>query len=149
VRAWSCPAEGRVKVAAGKGRPAPGLPAGVGGVTVTVPVAAIACDTPLMNDHLRETLNAAAHADIVYELTDYTMTGPDTAHATGTLTVNGVTKPMALDVKLASSPQGVRATGETTIDMTQYGVTPPAVFDGMLKVGKDVRVKFDAVLPAR
>ena len=31
--------------------------------------------------------------------------------------------------------------------MIQFGVAPPVIFDGLLKVGKDIRVKFDALLP--
>jgi hypothetical protein len=30
--------------------------------------------------------------------------------------------------------------------MIQFAVTPPVIFEGLLKVGKDVRVRFDAVL---
>jgi hypothetical protein len=57
-------------------------------VTVTVPVRAIACDTDLMNDHLREAVNEKTHPDIVYEMTQYTPAGSDVAHTTGNLTIN-------------------------------------------------------------
>jgi hypothetical protein len=41
----------------------------------------------------------------------------------------------------------VRTVGETSIDMTQFSVAPPVIWQGLLKVGKDVRIRFDAVLP--
>jgi len=75
------------------------------------------------------------------------MTGPDAARATGKMTITGVTRPVDFDVKLVRSAQGVRTVGETSIDMTQFNVAPPVIWQGLLKVGKDVRIRFDAVLP--
>ena len=146
VRAWSCPADGTARPAPGKGAPpVPGFPAGMQAVTVTVPVRAIACETDLMNDHLRETLKEKTNPSIVFELQQYTIAGSD-AKATGTLTIAGVTKPLTLEIKVMPEQGGLRGVGETVIDLTQFGLTPPVIFEGLLKVGKDVRVKFDATL---
>jgi YceI-like protein len=149
VRAWSCPAQGVTKVTPGTSSPAvPGFPHGVQAVVVRVPVKAIACEEPLMIEHLREALKEKTHPDIVYEMTQYTLNGADTAQTTGTLTITGVTKPINLTLKLSPAPNGLRGVGETTIDLTQFSVTPPVIFEGLLKVGKDVRIRFDAVLPS-
>ena len=99
-----------------------------------------------MLDHLRDAMKEKAYPDIVYRLTDYTLTGSDAAQANGTLTIAGVTKPVKIDVRLSPASQGIKVAGDTTIDMTQFGVTPPVIFEGLLKVGKDVRIRFDAVL---
>jgi hypothetical protein len=148
VRAWSCPAQGGIKVTPGKSSPpVPGFPNGVQTVAITVPLKAIECEEKEMNDHLREALNEKAYPAIVYQLDQYTLAGDNAAKATGRLTIAGVTRPISLDVKLTPSSQGVRAVGETTIDMTQFKVTPPNLWLGMLKVGKDVRIRFEAVLP--
>lgn len=147
VRAWSCPAKGVIKVTPGKSsQPVPGFPNGVQTVAITVPVKAIACEEKEMTEHLRDALNEKAYPEIVYQLAQYTLTGKDTAKTTGKMTITGVTKPIEFDVRLAPSPQGVRTVGETSIDMTQFNITPPEVWLGALKVGKVVRVKFDAVL---
>lgn len=147
VRAWSCPAQGTVRTVSGtSAQPVQGLPHGVEQVEVRVPVKAIACEEPLMLEHLRETLNEKAYPEIVYVLTRYTLTGADTVQATGTLTITGVTKPIDLTVRLSASPGGLRTAGETTIDLTQFSIAPPVIFDGLLKVGKDVRIRFDALL---
>ena len=74
------------------------------------------------------------------------LTGNDTATATGTLTIAGVTQPIEFDVRLVESPDGVRTEGETQIELTDFSVTPPELWRGLLKVGKVVRVQFDAVL---
>lgn len=149
VRAWSCPAQGVIKITPGtSSQPVPGFPHGVQTIVMTVPVKAIACEDATMVDHLREAMKEKAYPEIVYRLTQYTATGGDAAQTTGTLTITGVTKPIKLDVKLAASPQGVRVVGETSVDMTQFALTPPVIWQGLLKVGKDVRVRFDAVLQA-
>ncbi len=147
VRAWSCPGQGAIKLTAGRSSPpVPGFPNGVQTVAITVPVKAIACEEKEMAEHLRDALKEKAYPEIVYRLDQYTLTGTDTAKTTGQLTITGVTKPISFDVRLVPSPHGVRSVGETSIDMTQFGVVPPTLWLGMLKVGKDVRVRFDAVL---
>ncbi len=147
VRSWSCPAQGAMKVTPGKSSPpVPGFPNGVQAVVLTVPVQAIACEEKEMTEHLRDALKEKSYPAIVYQLEQYTLTGKDTAKTTGKITIAGVTKPIAFDVRLVPSPQGVRSVGETSIDMTQFAVTPPTLWLGMLKVGAGVRVRFDAVL---
>ena len=147
VRAWSCPARGTVRTMGGaSSQPVHGFPHGVERLEVRVPVKAIACEEPLMVEHLRQTLNEKTHPEIVYELTGYTMMGADTAQAAGMLTITGVTRSIDLTVRLSTSPNGLRAAGETTIDLTQFSITPPVIFEGLLKVGKEVRVRFDALL---
>jgi hypothetical protein len=147
VRAWSCPAQGVIKVTPGRSsQPVPGFPTGVQTVAITVPVKAIACEEKEMTEHLREALKEKAYPEIVYQLVQYTLTGNDAAKTTGKMTITGVTKPIEFDVKLVPSPQGVRTVGETSIDMTQFNLTPPTLWLGAMKVGKVVRVRFDAVL---
>jgi len=147
VRAWSCPAQGALKITPGKSSPpVPGFPTGVQSATITVPVKAIECEEEQMREHLREALKEKTFPQIVYQLVQYTMTGPDAAKATGKMTITGVTKPIDFDIKLVPSAQGVRTVGETSIDLTQFNVAPPVIWQGLLKVGKDVRIRFDAVL---
>jgi len=57
VRAWSCPAQGVLKITPGKSSPpVPGFPNGVQSATITVPVKAIECEEEQMREHLREAL---------------------------------------------------------------------------------------------
>ena len=147
VRSWSCPAEGLMEVTpGGSAAPVPGFANGLQSVKITVPVRAIECPEEDMIDHLREAMDADEYPEIVYQLEEYTLTGDDTAEASGTITIHGVTKPVAFEVSLEPSPQGVRSVGETNLDMTEFSVTPPNLWLGMLRVGKMVRVRFDAVL---
>ena len=147
VRRWSCPATGTIEVMpGGAAEAAPGFPDGLQGVSITVQVAEIACPEEEMIEHLRETLDEPRHPEIMYQLQSYTMTGNNAGTATGEITISGVTKPIEFAVTLRSSGGGVRAEGEAQIDMTDFEVAPPELWLGMLKVGKDVRIEFDAVL---
>lgn len=147
VRAWSCPAEGIIKVTPGTASQAvPGFPRGVQTIVFTVPISSIACEEAEMGAHMREALNAAAHPEIVYRLEQYTVNGNATVWTSGRLTVSGVSKPVSFDVKMVPSPEGLRVAGETTVDMTQFDVKPPDLWNGLLRVGKNVRIRFDALL---
>lgn len=147
VRSWSCSARGTIKVAPGKAaQPALGFPSGVQAVTVTVPLSAFECENPETTEHLRDALKAKAHPEITYQLEQYALAGSDVAKATGRIRITAVSKPIAFDVKLTSSSDGVRGVGETSIDMTEFGIAPPSLWGNLLRVGKVVRVKFDALL---
>ena len=147
VRSWSCPATGTIKVTPGSSAaPLPGYPHGVQTLVIAVPLANIACEEAEMGTHLRDAMRAATYPAIEYQLHEYTLDGANTAKLDGRLTITDVTKPLALDVKLAETPLGLRVTGETTIDMTQFNVTPPDLWGGLLRVGNNVRIRFDAVL---
>jgi polyisoprenoid-binding protein YceI len=129
----------------GGSAPAPGFPDGLQSISLTVKVADIECPEEQMKEHLREAMEASAHPEIVYELQQYTITG-STAEASGTISIHGVTKPITLEIQLVESPEGVRGIGETEIDMTEFGVTPPSLWGGLMNVGELVTIKFDALL---
>lgn len=148
VRGWTCPADGAMSVSAEGGAAAlPGLPNGVGTVTIRVQVREIECPEEQMKEHLQEAMEAPQHPEIVYQLQQYTVAG-DTAAATGTITIHGVTQPISLDIELTDSPDGARGIGQTEIDMTAFGVTPPSLWGGLLSVGETVQIQFNAPMPS-
>ena len=148
VRGWTCPVDGAMAAAAGGGSAAlPGLPNGIGPVTIRVQVREIECPEEQMKEHLQEAMNASQHPEIVYELQQYTVT-EDNAAATGTITIHGVTQPISLDIELVDSPEGRRGVGQTEIDMTAFGVTPPSLWGGLMNVGEMVQIQFDAPMPS-
>ena len=69
------------------------------------------------------------------------------AEATGPMTILGTTNPITFDIQLVQSADGMRGVGEAELDMTDYGVTPPSVWLGMLNVGEIVTIKFETPLP--
>lgn len=125
----------------------PGYPNGLSSVKVTVRVDDFQCPEDEMNEHLREAMEVADHPEIIVELEEYSLAG-NTAEASGSITIHGETKPLALEIELVESEDGVRGVGETDVNMTEFGVTPPSVWLGLLNVGEVVTIAFDAPLPS-
>lgn len=147
IRGWTCTAKGVVAVTAGSAasQPVPGFPAGVQSATVTVPVKSFVCPNEEMTEHLLEAMKADKFAEIVYRLEKYEVVGTQT-QAIGTMTITGVSQPLTFPVALKASPQGVQVVGNTRLDMTKFGVDPPVVMLGMLKVGPQIRIEFKGLV---
>ncbi len=148
VRGWTCLVDGVMDGTPGQSAdPLPGFPSGLHSVTVTVQVQEFECPEEEMNEHLQDAMEVSEHPEIVFELQQYSMVG-DTAEASGPITIHGVTKPFTLEIELVESSDGVRGVGQAEINMTEFGVTPPSVFLGLLNVGEVVKIEFDAPLPS-
>lgn len=147
VRGWSCPVEGALEATPGESSdPLPGFPNGLQSVRVTVQVHEFECPDEQMNEHLHEAMEAPEHPQIVFELQEYSLAG-NTAEASGSITIHGVTKPITLEIELVESAGGMRGVGQIEVDMTEFGVTPPSVWLGLLNVGEIVTIDYDAPLP--
>lgn len=148
IRGWTCSVRGAMAVTPGTGSTQPAAPGFVNGVqaaTVTVPVKDFKCPTDEMTQHLLEAMKADKFSEIVYRLERYEAAGGQT-QATGTLTITGVTQPISLPVVLKASDPGIQIEGNTRIDMTKFGVDPPVVMLGLLKVGPQIRIEFKGLL---
>jgi len=63
--------------------------------------------------------------------------------ASGKLTIAGVTKLVDLKAISTIGPNGeIYFQGNKTIDMTDYGITPPTAVFGTIKSGKDVTISY-------
>jgi polyisoprenoid-binding protein YceI len=147
VRGWTCTATGVVAVtpSAGASQPVPGFKSGVQSATVTVPVKSFVCPNEEMTQHLFEAMKADKFAEIVYRLEKYEVVGTQT-QAIGTMTITGVSQPITFPIALKASSQGVLLSGNTRLDMTKFGLEPPVVMLGMLKVGPQIRIEFKGVV---
>ena len=122
---------------------------GVKDVRVTVPAERLDCGNGTMNEHMRKALKVADNKTIEFRLTDYDVTrGTDGIAGTinGSLVLGGVTKPIAL--KAEGKPEGgmLHVTGSYDLNMTEYGLKPPTLMFGRIKVGETVKVKYDLLL---
>jgi len=145
VRGWTCSVSGRAVVTPGTGKPAPGFASGVQTVTMTVPVKNFKCPNDEMNQHLFEAMKPDKFPEIVYKLEKYDVAGRR-AETTGTLKILETTQPVTVPVALTDTPQGVQIEGNTRIDMTKFGVEPPVVMLGLLKVGPEIRIQFKGLV---
>jgi polyisoprenoid-binding protein YceI len=149
VGKWACGGDAKVEATPGAStQPVPGLSSGVQAVTVTASVPGIECGDSTMNKHLRKALKVDKYPEIRYQAEKYTLVDNGTAVQTsGELTIAGVTKPIGLGAKLVALPEGgTRVTGTVEINMADFGVKPPSLFFGALKVANVVSVEFDTVV---
>ncbi len=126
----------------------PGLDSGIQTVTVTTSVPAIECGDSTMNKHLRKALRDKEYPEIRYQVLKYTLVDNGTAvRASGQLTIAGISKSVELGAKLIALPSGgTRVVGKVDINMKDFGVKPPILLFGSLKVADIVTVKFDTVV---
>jgi polyisoprenoid-binding protein YceI len=122
---------------------------GVKSVRVTVPAERLDCGNGTMNEHMRKAIKLSEFGSIEFRLTDYDVArSADGVSGTinGTLLLGGVTKPVTL--KADGKPEGgmLHITGSYDLDMTDYGLKPPTLMFGRIKVGRTVKVNYDLLL---
>ena len=145
VRGWTCSVRGTAEVTPGSSAPAPGFADGVQSATLTVPVADFECPDEEMTEHLLDAMKPAEFAEITFRLASYEPSGGG-AQASGDLTIQAVTMPVSFPISLSPSAAGVAIAGELRLDMTEYGVEPPVVLLGLLRVRPDIRIEFQGLV---
>ena len=153
VRDWTCTAglveadvvttsDGAVtQVASGK--------KAVSTVAVRVPASRLDCKNKQMNGHMLKALKATAHPGITYRVDSYTLAKAATgveATLVGALTLGGVEKPVTVVASAREEAGMLRVKGTRKITMTEFGLKPPTLMMGTLKVGPEVTVGFDFLL---
>ncbi|MEQ1855784.1 MAG: YceI family protein [Longimicrobiales bacterium] len=145
VRGWTCTVRGTAQVSTGSGAAVRGFASGVSAVTLTVPVTAFECPEAEMREHLLEAMRAAEFPQITFRLDSYAA-NPQGAVATGSLTILSSTNPVSVPMSLTPSGSGVQLAGEVQLDMTTYGVQPPVVMMGLMRVRPQIRIQFSGVV---
>ena len=155
VRSWSCDAtlvEASVTGAAvAATAPAKDVSAAARRAVLTIPVEKLDCRNGTMNEHMRKALKLSANKSIEYRIAKWELTprGDDegTVATSGTLVIAGAEKPVSVDFTAKRAGQGTwQLKGEKTIRMTEWGVKPPTLMLGTMKVKDPVTVKFELVL---
>ena len=146
IRSWTCTVRGVLKVTPGTGAPAvPGFASGIQAATLTVPVKDFKCPEAEMQQHLLEAMKPDKFPEIAFRLERYTVKG-EQGEATGSMTIAAVTAPITLPLAVKASGQALQIEGNTRLDMTKFGVDPPVVMLGLLKVGPQIRIEFKGVV---
>lgn len=144
VRGWTCTVSGTAAVT-GSGTAMPGLGDGVGQATLTVPVGDFVCPEDEMEEHLLEAMRATEFPEITFVLQGYEAS-PGGAITRGTLTILDTTREVSFPVAMGQSDSGARLQGELALDMTDYGVEPPVVMGGLLRVRPQIRIEFSGTV---
>jgi hypothetical protein len=118
-------------------------------VDVKVAVEKLDCGNGTMNEHMLRALNATEHPRILFRLSSYEITrgnGAVTGTLSGTLELGGARKPITVTAQAKPEGEMLRITGSQELLMTDYGLTPPSLMFGRIKVSDKVTVKFDLLL---
>jgi len=145
VRGWTCTVRGTGQVTPGSASAVRGFDSGVQAATLTVTVADFVCPEDEMREHLLEAMRATEFPEITFRLDSYQPSGQG-AVATGTITILNASRPASFPVFLTPSGSGVQIQGEVPLDMTEYGVEPPVVFGGLMRVRPQIRIAFSGVV---
>lgn len=121
----------------------------VNGARVTIPVATLNCGNNTMNGHMRTALKAAQAPTISFRANSVAVTPTaegGTARMAGELTIAGSTQPVTIDATVASENGQLRVRGSKALVMTEYGVRPPSLMMGTMRVNPNVTIGFDVLL---
>jgi hypothetical protein len=156
VRHFTCRAEGvRTELALPPGATVDGVLARDRppvAATLVVPVAGLDCGIRAQSHHLHKALKAGTAPTIEFRLTDYALGAatPESgtaARVVGALRIAGIERPVTLAGVVRRDATGaLRLQGWQAIRPTDYGVTPPRRFLGLLRVRDSVTVHFDVGL---
>lgn len=126
------------------------LAGAVTGAEIVIDANALECGNGTMNSHMRKALKTGEHGSIRYQLDDYTVraaAGETRVAMNGTLEIAGSRQPVQIEgVAAPALNGGIRVTGSHGILMSDYGVKPPTLMLGTMKVHDAVTLNFDVVL---
>ncbi|WP_309672529.1 YceI family protein [Gemmatimonas sp.] len=151
LRSWTCTAdkiESKIDAESGVADAVLDGRKVAGTLEVEFPVEKLECKNGTMNEHMRKALVATTYPKITFNLSGYDLTKgtPPGATVQGSLTMNGQSHPIAVPVQFVRADGALRVTGKVPVKMTEWGVKPPKLMMGTIKVGEVVTVRFDLLL---
>lgn len=156
VRSWSCEAstlDVRIDANPGASLTSEGVAAAVRALQVAVPTARMDCDNDTMNDHMWNALERDRHPEIRFRMARYTATpaeaGALAIRLEGELDMTGQTHPVTLELRGTPHEGGLQITGTHTLNMTRWGIRPPRLMLGTLRVHEEVTLHLDLTLRPR
>ena len=122
----------------------------VSNVEVTVPAEKLDCRNGTMNEHMRKALKAKEFPTIVFRAASYDLARSSDSVGValdGSLTLGGAQKPISVKATAKRGADGTLVvTGTREIRMTEFGLKPPTLMLGTMKVDEKVTVGFEVVL---
>ena len=112
---------------------------------LVIPVGSLDCRNGTMNEHMRKALKADKNPQIKWRMTSYTVEGTSVS-IQGFLTIAGKENPIELKGTGSADNGILRFKGTKQFKMTEYGVKPPTMMFGAMKVNDPVTVGFDIAL---
>lgn len=117
---------------------------------LTIALSSLDCRNGTMNGHMRTALKAQQHPAIRFRANSVAVTpaGATSANVrlTGPLTIAGETREVTVNATAAWQGGRLRLTGTKELTMTDFGVQPPRLMAGTMRVHAPVTIGFDVVL---
>jgi len=119
-------------------------------VEVTVPAEKLDCRNGTMNEHMRKALKAKEFPTVVFRAASYDLARTSDSVAVtlnGSLTLGGVEKPITVQAVAKAGANGTLVvSGTREVRMTEFGLKPPSLMLGTMKVDEKLTVGFEVVL---
>jgi hypothetical protein len=121
---------------------------GIRSVDVRVPVGTLRSGKSGLDRNMMKALRADQYPEIRFHLARYTASGVDTVdiQAEGTLTIAGQERPVTLKARAFRGPGGVWLEGTHGLRMTEFGIKPPTMMMGTIRVGDPVTIHYQLLL---
>jgi polyisoprenoid-binding protein YceI len=113
---------------------------------ISIPLSTLDCRNGTMNGHMRTALKASDNPTIRFRATSVAVTPEGAVRMTGPLTIAGQSREVTINGTAARQNGRLRVTGTRQISMTDFGVTPPRLMAGTMRVHAPVTIGFDVVL---
>jgi polyisoprenoid-binding protein YceI len=123
----------------------------VAGMDVKISVAGLKSGENGLDKNMRAAMSADKFPDVLYKLGRYELTktadaSKVLAKTTGELTISGKTQTVTMDVEFDLGADKAEVKGSYTLNMSDYGIKPPSLMLGAIKVRDPVTIRFDLVL---
>jgi polyisoprenoid-binding protein YceI len=122
----------------------------IASVKVNIVVRTLTCGNSQMDKNMYSTLDADKNPIIRYTMSGYDILDGSAkpaafvAKTTGTLTISGQEKVISMKINAERLSDGkATAQGEQDVLMTDFGIKPPSFMFGTLKVGNEIKVRFN------
>ena len=122
----------------------------IASVKVNIVVRTLTCGNGQMDKNMYTTLDADKNPIIRYTMSGYDILDGSAkpsafvAKTTGTLVISGQEKVISMKINAERLSDGkATAQGEESVLMTDFGIKPPSFMFGTLKVGNEIKVKFN------
>jgi polyisoprenoid-binding protein YceI len=118
-------------------------------VQITIPAARLDCANGTMNEHMLKAIKAKENPTITFRLSTYELAKAAegmTVTLTGDLTLGGTQKPVTVTATAEDADGMLHVTGKYQLRMTEFGLKPPSLMMGTMKVNEKVDVNFDLFL---
>jgi len=115
-------------------------------MTLTIPVYGLkSTESKSMDRNMQKALKAGQHPDITFAMTSYQVKPEEGGYkisAQGNLSIAGVQKPVTIEADARVAKDGVTIDGQEPVIMSDFGVKPPVMMFGAIKVADRILVRF-------